>query len=437
MQSLRKSTMRMNTLLLHGAKTTAEYAGSQTTLPPICQSSAFAQESGQRMEQLFAHKVPGYSYTRLGNPTVDAFEQRMTLLEGGRASIACASGMAAIFNALLNILQRGDEVVSGASLYGGTIDLFRELESFGITTHFVPDGDLDGFARATTPRTRCYFAETIGNPKLDVTDIAALAELAHQQGLPLIVDNTVATACLVRPLSLGADVVINSTSKYINGSSNSISGVITDGGRFLWDREKYPGLAPYARYGPLAFSAKLRSGFFRNTGACLSPQNAFYNILGMETLGIRIERIGENALALAEYLDDRFPWLQVNYPGLAHSPWHEVAKRQFIGGYGGILTLRAGSKQAAYGIMDRLTLALQVSNIGDTKTLVIHPASTLALYSTREEREAAGVYEDLIRISVGIEDIEDLKEDFAAAICRAHEEESKEGGIWQKSTMQH
>ncbi len=409
--------MRFNTVLLHGklAGPEATSAGSRPTLPPIIHSSAFAQESAKRQEQIFNNRAPGYVYTRLANPTVAAFEQRMTDIEGGIASVACASGTAAVFNALSNILRSGDEIVSSASLYGGTIDLFRELEAFGITTHFVKNNDWEGFRSATNEHTKCYFAETIGNPRLDVTDIKTLANLAHEQGLPLIIDNTVASAYLVQPINLGADIVVNSTSKYVNGNSNSISGVITDSGKFKWDGKRYPGLAPFVNYGGFAFTAKLRNGFFRNTGACLSPQNAFYNLIGMETLGLRMERICSNALKLAEHLQENYPDLQINYPGLATSPWHEIAVDQLQGGFGGILTIRTGSKERAYAIMDALKIPMQVSNIGDTKTLVIHPASTLALHSSEEEKQNAGVYDDLIRVSLGIEDIEDLIEDFDRA----------------------
>ena len=231
--------MKFNTSLLHGAFRGEPQTGA--TLTPIYQSSAFEQESAERLEKIFHNQAPGFSYTRINNPTVEAFEKRMTVLEGGKSSVACASGMAAMFNAFANILQAGDEIVSSASLYGGSIDLFRDLEAFGITTHYVENNDLDAFCKATNAHTRLYFAETLGNPRLDVTDIKALAKLAHENGVPLIIDNTAATAYLVKPLSLGADIVVNSTSKYINGNSNSISGVITDGGTFKWDTEKYPG----------------------------------------------------------------------------------------------------------------------------------------------------------------------------------------------------
>lgn len=406
--------MKFNTALLHNNFSGDKNTGA--TLTPIYQSSAFEQSTAEQLAKIFANRAPGYSYTRISNPTVDAFEKRMTALEGGVASIACASGMAALSNALLNILRAGDEIVSSASLYGGNIDLFKDLEAFGITTHFVKNNDFEAFKKATNEHTRVYFAETIGNPGMDVTDIKKLSELAHEQGLPLIIDNTVATAYLVKPLELGADIVVNSTSKYINGTSNGISGVLTDGGKFEWDIEKYPGMKEYKKFGSFAYTAKLRNGLFRNTGACLSPQNAFLNMIGMETLGLRMERACNNAKALAEYLEAYSPQLKVNYPGLESSPWHILAKEQFGEQYGAILTVRVGSKEKAFSLINHLQLPLKLSNIGDTKTLVIHPESTLNLHSTQEEKENAGVFDDLIRISVGIEDIEDLIEDFTQAL---------------------
>lgn len=409
--------MRFNTALLHG-----DFRGDAATgatLTPVYQSSAFEHKTAEELEKIFHNQAPGYSYTRIANPTIDAFEKRMTALEGGAASVACASGMAALYNAFCNILQAGDEIVSSASLYGGSIDLFRDLESFGITTRYVENNNWDEFQAATNEHTRLYFAETIGNPRLDVTDIKTLSELAHKNDVPLIMDNTVATAYLVRPLSLGADVVVNSTSKYINANSSAISGVITDGGKFKWDAEKYPGMKAFKKFGPFAYTAKLRNGLFRNTGACLSPQNAFYNSIGMETLGIRMERICSNAKKLAEFFSSEYKDITVNYPGLKSSRWHDIATAQFGGNAGGIITIRTGSKAKAFAIINALKFPLIVSNIGDTKTLVIHPESTLNVHSTEEEKKTAGVFDDLIRISVGIEDIEDLIEDFRQAIKTA------------------
>lgn len=409
--------MEFNTALLHGDFLGDKNTGS--TVTPIYQSSAFCHSSAEELEKIFHNQAPGFSYTRISNPTIDAFEKRMTALEGGIASVACASGMAALFNAFCNILQSGDEIVSSASLYGGSIDLFRDLEAFGITTRYVENNNWEQFEAATNEHTRLYFAETIGNPRLDVTDIKTLSEIAHKHGVPLIIDNTVATAYLVKPLEQGADIVMNSSSKYINGNSDAISGVITDSGKFKWDTDKYPGMKDFKKFGPYAYTAKLRNGLFRNTGACLAPQNAFLNIIGIETLGLRMERICDNAIKLAEFFQNEYSDITVNYPGLESSKWHDIAVSQLKNGFGGIITIRTGSKERAFKIMNALKLPLIISNIGDTKTLVIHPESTLNVHSTEEEKVTAGVFDDLIRVSVGIEDIKDLIEDFRQAIEQA------------------
>ena len=407
--------MRFNTALLHGDFRGDKNTGATQT--PIYQSSAFEHASAETLEKIFNNMAPGFSYSRISNPTIEAFEKRMTVLEGGVASVACSSGMAAITNAFTNILQSGDEIVCSASLYGGSIDLFRDLESFGIKTHYVNNNDVEQFRAATNENTRLYFAETIGNPRLDVTDIRLIADEAHRAGVPFIVDNTVATAYLIKPIEYGADIVVNSTSKYVNGNSNSISGVITDSGNFKWDIIKYPGMKDFKKYGPYAYTAKLRNGIYRNTGACLSPQNAFYNILGMETLGIRMERVCSNAMILAKYLNGN---LSVNYPGLENSEFYNIAKKELNNGFGGIITIRTGSKEKAFKFINALQIPLNVSNIGDTKTLVIHPSSTISAHSTEEEKKIAGVYDDLVRISVGIEDVQDLIEDFTQALKAAN-----------------
>ena len=406
--------MRFHTAVLHAGSSELEKYGA--TLPPVYQSSAFAQKSAESLAGIFENRVPGYCYTRVANPTVTAFETRITQLEGGMASVACASGMAALTNAFLTILQAGDEIVTSASLYGGTIDLFRDLESFGIRTAFVENNDWEAFGRAINEHTKLIFAETIGNPGLDVTDIKRLADLTHAHSLPLIVDNTTATSYLMRPLEWGADIVVNSSSKYINGNSSAISGILTDSGRFKWSKEKYPVLGEYLKFGPMAYISRMRATVFRNFGACLSPQNAFLNMLGLETLGLRMERQCKNALDLASWIQEHYPEITVNYPGLESSPWHEIAEKQLNGGFGAIFTMRVGSRERAFALINALKLALKVSNIGDTKTLVIHPASTISLHSTPKQKEEAGVYEDLIRVSVGIEDLEDLIEDFRQAI---------------------
>lgn len=406
--------MKFNTAVLHGGKREHEKYGA--TLPPIYQSSAFEQEHAEELAKIFENKIPGYCYTRVANPTVTAFENRITKLEGGIASVACASGMAAISNSFLNILQAGNEIVTSASLYGGTIDLFRDLEAFGIQTVFVENNHWEAFRNAINENTRLIFAETIGNPGLDITDIKELSELAHSYDLPLIIDNTTATPYLIRPLELGADIVVHSASKYINGNSSAISGVLTDGGRFKWTKERYPVLGEYLKYGPMAYIARMRASVFRNMGACLSPQNAFLNLMGLETLGLRMERQCENARKLASWIQETWPEIHVNFPGLNSSPWHEIAKKELQNGYGAIFTMRTGSREKAFGLLNHLKLALQVSNIGDTKTLAIHPSSTISLHSTQRQKKEAGVYDDLIRVSVGIEDIDDLMEDFRYAI---------------------
>lgn len=402
-----------NTGLLHG--TNEKYPQGATQVP-IYQSSAFRHDSAEDLEKIFDNKKMGFSYTRINNPTVESFEKRVTMLEDGIGSVACASGMAALTNAFLNILQAGDEIVAACGLYGGTVELFDDLKPFGISVKYVKENKPEAFEAEITEKTRIVFAETIGNPKLDVTDIQAVAEVAHKYDVPLIVDNTVATPYLIQPLKLGADIVVHSSSKYINGSSDAISGILVCGKGLKWDPDRYPGLAPYRKFGPFAYIAKLRNGLFRNTGACLAPQNAFLNNLGLETLGLRMQRQCDNALELARFLQGLGGDIEVNYPGLEESPYHEIAEKQFKNGYGAIVTVRTGSKEKTFSIINSLKIPLIISNIGDTKTLVIHPESTIAAHISDEEKLQSGVFEDLIRISVGIEDIEDLKEDFKQAI---------------------
>ncbi|WP_405376584.1 O-acetylhomoserine aminocarboxypropyltransferase/cysteine synthase family protein [Pseudobutyrivibrio sp.] len=405
--------MGFNTDLLHAGKI-KDSKGA--TLPPIYQSSAFEQETSEDLAGIFGGRKMGFCYTRVANPTVTAFEERINKLEGGLASVACASGMAAISMALLNILQAGDEIISSASLYGGSIDLFRDIEAFGIKTIYVKNNDWDEIEKSFTEKTKVVFAETIGNPCLDVTDIDKLAEIAHSHGVPLVLDNTTATPYLVKAIEHGADIVVNSSSKYINGSSNSISGILTDSGNFKWTKDRYPVLGEYLKFGKFAFVSKLRNGLYRNVGVCLSPLNAYLNIIGLETLGLRMDRQSDNAYQLAKWFEENYKDIKVNYPGLESSDWHDVAKRVLKNGFGGILTIRVGSKERAFEIMNKLQIPFILSNIGDTKTLVVHPSSTISLHSTEKELEDSGVYDDLIRISVGIEDIDDLIADFKQAI---------------------
>ena len=405
--------MEFSTKILHGKSAKRFQDGA--TLPPISQVSAFSYESAEELEKVFSNKASGFAYTRIGNPTVDAFEKRMCELEGGLAATACSSGMAAVTSALLNILRAGDEVIAGSGLFGGTIDLFRDLQALGIKTRFVTHMTVDEIEKNITERTKVIFGEIIGNPGLDVMDIQSVATLSHANKIPLIVDATTSTPYLINSIQHGADIVIHSSSKYINGSGNSVSGIIVDSGNFSWDFDKYPNLSEYKKFGRFAFSAGLRNGIWRNMGGCLSPMNAYLNMIGLETLALRMQRICDNALALSKALEE-IQGVSVNYPGLESSPYYPLIQKQFGGSGGGIVTLRVGSKQRAYKLINSLKYALKATNIGDTKTLVIHPASTIYLHSNDEQRINAGVFDDTIRISIGIEDAVDLIEDFTNAI---------------------
>lgn len=413
--------MRFNTKLLHGA-----YPADQNgaTLPPIYQVSAFAHDSAETLQAVFDNKQPGFAYTRISNPTVTAFEKRMAAIEGGFDAVSCASGMAAVSMALLNILQSGDEIITASGLFGGTLDLFSDLQAFGIAVKFIREMTAENVKAQLTPNSKVIFAELIGNPRLDVVDISEISAVANVHGIPLIIDSTTATPALVNPLKLGAHIVVHSSSKYINGSGDAISGVIIDGAKMKWDFEKFPTLAKYRQFGKFAYTARLRQDLWRNFGACLAPQNAWLNTVGLETLGLRMERLCKNALELSEYLS-RGALENVNYPGIPHSPYSTLVKRQFEFGMGGaILTVRAGSKDRAFRLINNLKYAKIATNIGDVRTLVIHPASTIYGHSSEEQKQNAGVYDDLIRISVGLEDIEDLKEDFAQACDKMNREDS-------------
>lgn len=405
--------MGFQTKLLHGSFGSPYQDGA--TLPPISQVNAFTYSSSEKLARVFENKAPGYAYTRISNPTISALEQRVAELEGGIGAISCSSGMSAVTLALLNVLQAGDEVIASSGLFGGTIDLFEDLAAFGIVTRFTPVLTPETVEPLITDRTRVIFGEVISNPGLSVIDIPALSEFAHSRGIPLFLDNTTATPLLVNPLKLGADMVIHSASKYISGSGNVIAGIIVDSGRFKWDTERYPGFKSYAKLGPYAYLSKLRNGIWRNIGACLSPQNAYLCLLGIETLGLRMERICKNAEQLALALSET-EGLSVNYPLLPDSPYSSLAKSELNGFGGGIITVRAGSKERAFKLIDSLRYACIATNIGDVRTLVIHPSSTIYLHSSEQQQADAGVYDDSIRISVGLEDVDDLIADFKQAI---------------------
>lgn len=408
--------MKSNTRLLHSAfDGDAQVTGA--TLTPIYQTSAFGHSTAEELQAIFHNKEAGYSYTRIGNPTVASFEKRITALEGGVGTVAFASGMAAISSLCLAVLSAGDEIVASSGVFGGTIGLFDDLKQFGIVTHYVPDCDPETLEQVISSKTRMVFAEIIGNPKLDVLDIPKISTyLKEKDNILFVVDGTLATPILAQALQLGADVVIHSSSKYINGSSNAISGTVTDSGNFHWNPEAFPGMKDWKKFGPYALVSKLRQKILMDVGACLSPMNAFLNSIGLETLGLRMERQCFNALTLAQALEQMDGVEAVNYPGLVSSPWHETARRVLDHGYGAILTLRLGTRERAFSFINRLNYAVNVTNVGDVRTLVVHPRSTIYAHTESEACAHAGVTEDLVRVSVGIENIEDIIEDFQQAL---------------------
>ena len=405
--------MDFNTALLHQNFGSDRCSGA--TLTPVYQVSAFSQESAEKLEAVFNNRAPGFAYSRIGNPTTDSFERRIASLEKGIGAVACSSGMAAVTISLLNILQAGDEVIASAGLFGGTIDLFRDLEAFGIKTRFVTEVTAETVSAQLNEKTKAVFTEFIGNPKLNVVDLQSVADVAHQGGVPLIVDSTTATPYLVHPFDFGADIVVHSSSKYINGNGSAISGIIIDSGNFKWEYTRYKGLEEYKRFGKFAYIAKLRNGIWRNVGCCVAPNTSFLNALGLETLGLRMERLCSNALQLAEFLQG-FEGISVNYPALKSNPYYDLVQKQLGGKGGAIFTIDAGTKERAFKLINNLKYATIATNIGDLRTLVIHPDSTIFTHGTKEQKENAGVFEGTIRVSVGIEDIEDLKEDFEQAI---------------------
>ena len=405
--------MNFNTSLLHGKAVKRYEHGA--TLPAVIQTNAFRYNSAEELENVFNHKAMGYAYSRVANPTVAAFEQRINELEHGNAAVGCSSGMTAILLSLMNILSSGDEVIASSGLYGGSIDLFEDMVNFGIKVRFVDDMTVDNIEPLFNEHTRAVFGEVISNPSLRIMDIRALSELSHSNGVPLIVDSTTATPYLINPIDHGADIVVHSTTKYINGSGDSIGGVIIDGAHFPWDFDKFKAMSYYRKFGKVAYTVRLRTDIAENLGGYMPPLTAFLNVIGLETLGLRMDRICSNAAKLANALSE-IPGLQVNYPLLSDGNNIRLAKEQMKGKGGGILTFNPGSKEKAFKIINELKYAVKATSIGDVRTLVIHPSSTLYIRSTETQKKAAGVYEDTVRVSVGIEDIEDLIDDFTSVI---------------------
>ncbi len=426
-----------------GLSTLAVHAGQESPDPatgsravPIYQTASYVFKSTDHAANLFALKELGNIYTRIMNPTSDVFEKRIAAIEGGSGALAVASGQAAISLALLAITQVGDEIVSANNLYGGTYELFHyTFPKLGRKVIFVDSTKPEEFKKAITPKTRAIYAETIGNPKLDVPDFEKIAKIAHDEGLPFVVDNTVGIG-LVRPIDYGADIIVDSATKFINGHGNSIGGIIVDSGKFDWSRGKFPeftdpdpsyhGLKYWDTFGNLpglgnvAFIFKVRVQLLRDLGPTLSPFNSFLFLQGVETLALRQERHSENALKVAKYLKGHPAVAWVNYPGLEEHPSHALAEKYLKGKYNAILGFGIkGGLDAAKKFIESLELLSHLANIGDSKSLVIHPASTTHQQLTPAEQIATGVTADFIRVSVGIEDVEDIIADLDQALAKA------------------
>lgn len=408
---------KFETLVIHGAQTPRQWKSS--TVAPIYQTAAHRFDTAEELSAVFMGKKPGFIYQRLRNPTNEVLEKRLCLLEGGVESVVTGTGMAAINDAVLAICHAGDEIVSGNSLFMSTFLLFTNvLRKLGIEVRLVESGDLGAWEAAVTRKTKLLFVESIGNPKMDVPDIRGIARLAHAHQAPLIVDNTLATPYLFRPIEHGADVVVHSTTKYFNGHGSALGGVVIDAGRFDWPEEKFTDFMPFrVRMGKRAYIDKLWREIHINFGTSQAPFHSYLTLIGLDTLAVRMERHQSNAMKLAAFLDQHPKVKWVNYPGLPKSPAHEMARAQFQGrGYGGLLTFGLADDKACFDFIRRVKLAYHVANLGDCKTLVIHPWSSQYVTFTGEWRRANGITPDLVRVSVGIEAIEDILEDFDQAL---------------------
>lgn len=415
------SQFNFSTTALHEGHNVADT--QRTRAIPIYQTSSYVFDDADHAAGAFNLSIPAYIYTRLNNPTNDILEKRLAALEKGIAAVVTASGASAISTALLTLLKAGDHIVSSSSLYGGTYNLFNvTLPRFGITTSFADPSNLENFRTRIQENTKAIFVESLGNPKLDIIDLKGLAKIAQEFKIPLIVDNTVASPALLRPIEHGANIVIHSLTKYITGNGTSLGGAIIDAGTFDWNNPKFPefiepspgyhGLILNEALGAAAFIAKVRIEGLRDLGAALSPYNAFQILQGLETLDIRIKKHSENALELAQWLENQPEVAWVNYPGLKSSAYHDLAKEYLPKGQSGVVTfgLKKGY-EAAKTVANQTQLFSLLANIGDTKSLIIHPASTTHQQLSEEAQHATGVTPDLIRLSVGLEDIDDLKQD--------------------------
>ncbi len=419
------------TLSLHAGQETADSATNARAVP-IYQTSSYVFDSPEHAADLFGLKQFGNIYTRIMNPTQDAFERRIAALEGGVGALAVASGQAAETLAILNIAEAGDEIVSSASLYGGTYNLFHyTLPKMGITVRFVDGRNPENFRAAINEHTKAIYAETVGNPRLDTLDIAAVASVAHENGLPLIIDNTLPTPYLVQPLKYGADIVVHSATKFIGGHGTSIGGVIVDSGKFDWAASgrfasftepdpSYHGLRYVEALGPLAYIIKARVQLLRDLGPAIAPLNSWLFLQGLETLSLRMERHSQNAQRIAEFLEghDAVNW--VLYPGLKSHPQHDLAAKYFSHGFGAILGFGIkGGLEAGKQLIRHIDLFSHLANVGDAKSLIIHPASTTHSQLTPDEQAETGVTPDFVRLSIGLETVDDLISDLDQALKAA------------------
>ncbi|MBT7683416.1 MAG: O-acetylhomoserine aminocarboxypropyltransferase/cysteine synthase [Cryomorphaceae bacterium] len=414
------------TLALHAGHNTSETGGTRAV--PIYQTTSYVFDNTDHAANLFSLAEPGYIYTRINNPTADILEQRLASLEGGIAAVATSSGSAALATTLLTLLKTGDHIVASNSLYGGTFNLLNvTLPRYGITTTFVDPDDTVNFSKAINKNTRVVYIESVGNPKLDVLDIESISKIAKKSKLPLVVDNTVATPYLLKPIKYGADIVIHSTTKYITGNGTSIGGVIIDAGNFDWSNglfheftepsAGYHGLVYHEALGPAAFIAKVRIEGLRDLGSAPSPFNCFQTIQGLETLSIRIKKHSENALKVAKWLEnqDKVEW--VNYPGLKSSKYHNLSNKYLKNGQSGIVTFGLkGGFESAKKLTDNTKIFSLLANFGDSKSLIIHPSSTTHQQLNEEQQKSTGVTSDLVRISIGLEDPNDLINDLKDAL---------------------
>lgn len=424
--------LNFDTLQVHAGQKADPTTGSRAV--PIYQTTSYVFENVEHAANLFALKEPGNIYTRIMNPTTDVFEQRMAALEGGVGALAVASGSAAVTYAILNIAGTGDEIVAASTLYGGTYNLFNStLPKYGIHTTLVNSDEPENFRKAINSRTKALYIETIGNPGINLTDMEAIAKIAHENGLPLIVDNTFGTPYLIKPIEFGADIVVHSATKFIGGHGTSIGGVIVDSGSFDWAGSgRFPGLTEpdpgyhdviYTEtFGAAAFIVKARVQLLRDTGACISPFNAFLLLQGLETLSLRVERHVANAKRIAEFLSNHPLVTWVNYPSLESSKYYALAQKYLPKGAGAIFTFGIkGGVEAGKKFIDSLEIFSLLANVADAKSLVIHPASTTHAQLSEADQKAAGVLPDMIRLSIGIEDVEDLIWDLDQALGKSIE----------------